>query len=362
VVNKKVKEIAGGLSRLRESAQELIKQIRGEDFMGLILEETSDLMYEWALYKLDNDELYEAEELFNEAARELREIGDYQKYPDYSDWALRAKAIRSKLAGDELVKLVDEFRQLYEEAKKQSDTLLLIDIDISDMLDDIFGGYLVSLALKGGDEEIRRIEELLEEQGQGPEGYWRAPILTRLTLNALLGSRDELSDELKDRLFVEPWELFEIHGSGYTGNTSEGNLRQDLRQALINYFRRWISKGEVLDLLKKLGLDAESLVNELNGGLIHELSDESLLSLAIFSHCSKLYQRYCSSEHLTYMLYALINGNEKQAKAHALYGAASAAEKLPARLFLEAYKECCDLKSEEFRRVIARLFFYHVKS
>jgi len=59
------------------------------------------------------------------------------------------------------------------------------------------------------------------------------------------------------------------------------------------------------------------------------------------------------------MLYALIKGNKKLAKAHALYGAASVAGKLPARLFLEAYKECCDLKSEEFRRVIARLFFYH---
>lgn len=350
VVNKKAKEIAGGLSGLSETVQELI---RDKDFMDSIFVETSDLLYEWAHYKLDNDELYEAEELFNEAARERWEIGDYQNYLDSSNWALRAKAIRSKLACDELVELVNGFRQLYEEAKKQSDTLLLI--DISDMLDDIFGGYLVSLALKGGDEEIRRIEELLEEQGQKPEGYRRAPILIRLTLSALLSTRGELSGKLKDRLFVEPWELFEIHGSGYTGITSQGKLRR----ALIKYFRRWISKGEVLDLLKKLDLDAESLVNELRG-VIHELSDESLLSLARFSFCSELYQRYCSSEHLTYMLYALINGNEKLAKAHALYGAVSVAGKLPARLFLEAYKECCDLKNESFRRAIARLFFLHI--
>ena len=350
VVNKKAKEIAGGLSGLRESVQELI---RDKDFMDLIMEETSDLLYEWAHYKLDNDELYEAEELFNEATRERREIGDFQNYLDSSNWALRAKAIRSKLAGDELVELVNGFRQLYEEAKKQSDTLLLI--DISDMLDDIFGGYLVSLALKGDDEEIRRIEELLEEQGQGPEGYWRAPILIRLTLSALLCTRGELSGELKGRLFVEPWELIEIHGSGYTGITSQGKLRR----ALIKYFRRWISKGEVLDLLKKLDLDAESLVNELRGW-IHELSDELLLSLARFSFCSELYQRYCSSEHLAYMLYALINGNEKLAKAHALYGAVNFAGKLPARLYLEVYKECCDLKNELFRLALARLFFLHV--
>jgi len=34
--------------------------------------------------------------------------------------------------------------------------------------------------------------------------------------------------------------------------------------------------------------------------------------------------------------------------------------KLLGRLFLEAYKECCDLESESFRLAIARLFFYHI--
>jgi hypothetical protein len=60
------------------------------------------------------------------------------------------------------------------------------------------------------------------------------------------------------------------------------------------------------------------------------------------------------------MLYALINGNEKLAKAHALYGAIYSSSKLLGRLFLEAYRECCDLESESFRHAIARLFFYHV--
>jgi energy-coupling factor transporter ATP-binding protein EcfA2 len=415
VVNKKAKEVAGELSRLRESVQELI---RDEDFMGFveyrlaetdekaarreILEETLNLKYAWALYKLDNDELYEAEDLFNEAARERREIGDYQNYLDNSNWALRAKAIRSKLAGDELVKLVDEFRQLYEEAKKQPNTGTL-----SLILRNILGGYLVSLALKGGDEEIRRIEELLKEQRRGPGDYLLTPILTRLTLNALLSPRGELSGELKDKLVVKPGELIVALLGGYIDFNSLPALRaiygtikpgdekrlcdesiddpimHDLcmhlvsrviidyskeldqrgegiwRQALINDFQRWISKGEVLDLLKKLGLGAESLNNELRG-LIHELSVKSLPELVTFSFCSEHEQRLCSSAHLTYMLYALINGNEKLAKAHALYGAVSVAGKLPARLFLEAYRACCDLKSESFRLAIARLFFYHV--
>jgi len=396
VVNKKAKEVAEKLSGLRESVQELIKPIRDKDFLGLIPEETSDLMYAWALYKLDNDELYGAEELFNEAARERWEIGDYEDYLDYSNWALRAKAIRSKLAGDELVELVNGFRQLYEEAKKRSGI---------ELFGSILGEYLVSLTLTGGDEEIRRIEELLREECREPERYLLCPSLTRLTLSALLSPRGELSGELKDRLFVKPGELIvdlrgryidinslpalrAIYGTIKPGDEKrlcdesfdhpidhdflcmslvssflrtyskemsqqeEGNLRQKL----ISGFQRWISKGEVLDLLKKLGLDAESLKNELKG-LIHELSGKSLLSVASFSHCVKHEQRRCSSAHLAYMLYALINGNEKLAKALALYGAVSVAGKLPARLYLEAYKECCNMKSEEFRRAIARLFF-----
>jgi hypothetical protein len=412
VVNKKAKEVAGELIRLRESAQELI---RDEDFMGFvkfwlaetdeeavrgeILEESSNLKYALAQYKLDNDELYEAEELFNEAARERREIGDYQNYLDNSNWALRAKAIRSKLVGDELVRLVDEFRQLYEEAKKQPGTPLVI-------LDSILGGYLVSLALTGGDEEIRRIEELLKRQRRGPGGYLRAPILTRLTLNALLSPRGELSGELRDRLVVKPGELIVALGGGYIdfnslpalkatyGTIKPGDEKRlcdesihdplihvlcihlvsrvidyskkldqrgegNLRQALINEFQRWISKGEVLDLLKNLGLDAESLNNELRG-LIHELSGKTLLSVVSFSCCPEHEQRGCSSAHLTYMLYALINGNEKLAKAHALYGAIYSYSKLLGRLFLEAYRACCDLESESFRLAIARLFFYHI--
>jgi hypothetical protein len=60
------------------------------------------------------------------------------------------------------------------------------------------------------------------------------------------------------------------------------------------------------------------------------------------------------------MLYSLIDGNEELAKAHALKGAVNFGEKLPTRLLLEAYRECCDLSNDEFRRAVAKLFFYHV--
>jgi len=415
VVNK-TKEVAGELSELRGSVRELLGD---EDLMGFvrsrlaetdekaakrgILEVTSILKHTLAQYKFVNDKLDEAGRLFNEAAEESKEIGDYLNYLDNRNWALRVEAIKSPLAGDDLVKLVNWFRQLYEEALN-AERFMSASPDYGtlwkNILRDILGGYLVSLALTGGDEEIRRIEELLKEQWQLLK-YEPRPILTRLTLNALLSPRVELSSELRDRLVVKPEELIVAFGPGYididylsalkatygtikpgdekrlceeindpithdlcvrvvSGDYSEEWNQQaegNLRQALIDYFQRWISKGEVLDLLKKLGLNAESLNDELRR-LIYELSDRHLLSVERYSHSFKHEQLYCSSVHLTFMLYALVNGNEKLAKVHALMGAMNYSGKLPARLFLEAYRACCDPNNEEFRRAIAKLFFY----
>jgi KaiC/GvpD/RAD55 family RecA-like ATPase len=404
VVNK-AKEVAGELSRLRVEVQELM---RDEDFMGFveswwpevtdekvarrkILEEISTFKHALAYYRLINGELNEAGELFNEAAEERREIDEYG-YLDNRGWALRVEAIKGSLAGDDLVNLVDKLGQLYEEAKKYMDELLFTDI---------LGGYLVSLALMGDDEGIRRIEELLREHWQ-VLNHSGLDFMTRLTLNTLLSPRGELSSELKDRLVVKPGELIAkldldidinslpalkaTYGTMKPGDEIrlcdeliDGSLTHELcvrhvlrayseeldqqaegnfRQAFINHLQEWISKGEVLDLLKKLGLNAESLNDELRG-LIHELSGRSLLSIVRFSHCFEHEQLRCSLYHLTYMLYALINGNEKLAKAHALAGAMIFTGKLPARLFLEAYRACCDPNNEEFRRAIAKLFFYH---
>jgi hypothetical protein len=82
-------------------------------------------------------------------------------------------------------------------------------------LREILGGYLVSLALMGGDEEIRRIEELLKEQWRVLRFPVLKPTLTRLALNALLSPRAELSSKLRDRLVVKPGEIIVALGLGY---------------------------------------------------------------------------------------------------------------------------------------------------
>jgi hypothetical protein len=321
-----------------------------EAVKGVILGVILFLKHALAHHRFGTDELNEAERLFNEVAEESREIGVYENYLVNRGLALRVEAIKGSLVGDELVK---KFRQLYEETFNEEH--FISTAHYLSVASHVLGDYLVSLALTGDHETISK---LLEERW-----HWRvlnankqASVLTRLTLNALLGPRGKLSSELKGRLIVEPQELIDafrsdIHSQfllalivalGITKPEDGIKQLRELREWLINVFHNW---------LKGFGFDAESLINEFKG-LVNGLDGKSLV---------RLIAPASSRASLAFMLYALINGDERLAKAHAFRGAVEAiSSKLLTRLFLEAYRACCDLGSESFRRAIARLFFLHV--
>jgi len=368
----KASEVLEELSRLEGRVQELM---RDEEFMSyiesgyvkadeeavkeVILGVILFLKHALAHHRFGTDELNEAERLFNEVAEESREVGVYENYLINRGLALRVEAIKGSLVGDELV---NGFRQLYEEAFNEEH--FISTAHYLSVASHVLGDYLVSLALTGDHETISK---LLEERW-----HWRvlnankqASVLTRLMLNALLGPRGKLSSELKGRLIVEPRELIDAFGSDIhsqflpalmvaLGITKpEDGIKQlrELREWLINAFHKLISEEEVLGWLKGFGFDAESLINEFKG-LVNGLDGKSL---------AQLIAPASSRASLALMLYALINGDEKLARAHALIGTVRTIDyKLPARLFLEAYRACCDLGSEEFRRAIAKLFFFHV--
>jgi hypothetical protein len=290
---------------------------------------------------------------------------------------LRVEAIEGSLVGKELV---DGFRQLYEETFNEEHFRLTAKYLSTASL--ILGSYLVSLALTGNYEKIN---ELLEEHWQVLNADERYSVLTRLTLNALLRPRGGLSGELEGRLSVNPGELINAFGSHMHSEflpalrvaleiakpedgiklcekfNGEGCVDfvlavkgdsaavKQLREGLIDAFRKLISEGEVVDLLERLNFNVKSLINEFEGS-VYGLDGKSLAQLPA---------PIGSRAQLALMLHALINGDEKLAKAYALMGALYYG-KLLSRLFLEAYGACCDLGKDEFRRAIARLFFFHV--
>jgi hypothetical protein len=377
---------------LRERVQELISD---EEFMGyveslfvkadeetvrkVILGASSFLKDALAIYRLYNDELDEAAKLFNETAKEYREIGDYENYLTARSWALRAEAIKGSLVDDELTKLRNEFQRLYEETFNEEHfkpTALYLSFAPG-----ILGEYLVSLALIN---DVEKIRELLEEHWQVLDTNEQASVLTRLTLNALLSPRGELSGELESKLSVDPEELigafrYEMKDEflltlmvalgiakledGYKVCKSK---RRDCRGAvlaaaddsdaiwwlrgkLINYFHEQILENERSGWLRELGFDVNVLISEF-GKLVGRLDGKSLVQLIAPAS---------SIARLALMLHALINGDERLARAHALIGAVDFGENLPTRLFLEVYRACCDPNNDEFRRAIAKLFFLH---
>jgi hypothetical protein len=196
-------------------------------------------------------------------------------------------------------------------------------------------------------------------------------------LNALLGSRGGLSGELEGKLGVNPEELIDAFGSHMYREflpalmVALGIAKPEVGIKLCEEFNDEVCIGVVLavkgnsvavkqlregvindfnNLLKGFGSDVESLINKFRG-LVSGLDGRSLVQLIAPSN---------SMAQLALILHALINGNKELAKAHALYDAVRVAKKLPTRLFLEVYKECCDLESESFRLALAKLFFFHI--
>jgi tetratricopeptide (TPR) repeat protein len=391
----KASEVLKELNDMRNRIQELM---RDEEFMSYIesgfikaneeavkkeiLQTASLLKKALAHYRLDNDELDEAKELIKEAAEERREIGDYRNYLVARGWALRVETIEGSLVDE---KLVDEYRRLYEETFSRENFILTA--DYLSTASGVLGEYLVSLALTGNYEMIN---ELLEEHLWVLNADKQVSVLTRLMLNALLSPRGGLSSELKAKLSVNPEELIDAFGSDMIreflpalrialgmirprDGVKECKSFEDsmkrwvcreavrvaaddseavkwLRERSINYFNEEILENERSGWLREPGFDVNALINEF-GKLMNELDGRSLVQLVT---------PFISMAQFALMLHALINGNKELAKAHALKGAINPFSKLLRRLFLEAYRACCDLGKDEFRRAIARLFFLHV--
>jgi tetratricopeptide (TPR) repeat protein len=392
----KASEVLEELGRLKGRVQELmrdevfmsyivtryIRRADEETVKKVILREALILKHELAHYRFKNGELDEAARLLSEAAEEYKEIGDYENYLVARGWALRAEAINGSLVGKELV---DEFRQLYEEARRR---FKFTARHLSSALN-VLSGYLVSLALTGDYETINK---LLKRYQRVLNADKQVSVLTRLALSALLNPRGEVNSELKGRLNVNPEELIDafeykmyneflpalrvafgtakpedvdrvcetIKDSMEKRNckiallAAKGDAAvEQLREWLIDTFSERISEEERLNLLKGLGVNVDKLLNMLDEfmELVYGLDGKSLVQLIAPE---------TSTARLALMLRALINGDEMLAKAHALMGAVYATEKPSARLFLEAYRACCDPNNEEFRRAIAKLFFLHV--
>ncbi|PSO06325.1 hypothetical protein B9Q04_16635, partial [Candidatus Marsarchaeota G2 archaeon BE_D] len=326
-----------------------------------------------AKYKRNNDELSDAIRLYAEAAEENKEIGDFVDYLICSTWVLRLKFTEGSLSGNNLVK---EYERLFKEALDNLKPTALNSIATSDIL----AGYLVSLALTNN---TGRIADLSEKYRGELYANKEISVLTRLMLNVLLGSNNVTFN-------VSPRELIEAHKGHMqtrflpalyvalglakpeeginmceklSGNEEEvckdvvdvvkgdRDATDNLRNELMKVFLAEDLRRERESRLKSLGVSDDEIENIYDNytDLVYKLDGRSLIQMFV---------SLASSGEFALMLNALVNKDFDLARAIALHNSFYV-PKLLTRLFLEAYKSCCDLNNENFRQALAKLLFYH---
>ncbi|WP_052292151.1 hypothetical protein [Saccharolobus islandicus] len=322
----------------------------------------SHLKHELAKYKLAKDELDDAERLFKEAVKDYKEIDELEDYLTNRNFVLRVGAIKGTLVGKSLA---GEYGKLFNEALSNLRLTALYLGKTSAIL----GNYLVSLALTN---DAEKVVGLLESHRWILDADKKFSVTTRLMLRALLGP---------DKFDVNPGELIEVFS-----NQIENAFLPALKVAFD-----LLNQDQGLDECERLPKDGEkvaciasvfavvgdelatcclrrTIIYRLKGlirkGLINanHINDfERLVNKLDGKSLVTLFAARFSLAYLALLLHALINGNSDLAKAIALkLSLTYPSEKILTRLFLEAYKTCCDLSDERFRKALADLFFFHI--
>jgi hypothetical protein len=309
------------------------------EFKLLVKEQRGTLTYSLARYKMKNDDLEAARKLFTVSAEIARELEDWGNY-----LASRSLAVRCNVLGagslEELRRRVGAFEDLWSEAKEHRT------LEIGYLVNEFaaLAGYLVSLALEGRVDEG---SELLEREGLLLELLPDWDVAVRLLLELLevgVGKPEarEVATALRNHI---PTELRPIFIDALSGA-----MRGDREAAFLQVFREWLGK-RVDKLLWGEGSEERKVVKRFRRELI-DFVDKRGASAVV-----QLLAPATSLAHFTLMLWALLNGDEELARAHAKLASIIYEERLFRRLFREAAEARSE---EEFKLALLKLFYLHI--
>ena len=361
-------------SELTDYVESRYIKVDEENVKREIKGESSLLKVALADYKLSIDKLDDAERLFGEAAEETKKIGEFSNYLIDSNWTLRIKFIKGSLAGNNLAK---EYERLFKESL---DNLMPSAMYI-DPTSYILADYLISLALTNN---VEIVADLLEKHRGILYAVKEVSVVTRLMLNVLFGSNNVMFN-VSTREIIEAFDadipyvlrpaLYVAFGSFgslkpeeviYACEMWSGNAKKACKVAIdaakgdkyatdiLRKFLMEVTQGEdlwkVVSRLNSLGVSVDELNNIGSDytDLVYELDGRSLIQMLA---------SLTNDSNFALMLNALVNKDFDLARAIALRRFFYVYDKLYARLFLEAYKSCCDLNNENFKEVLAKLFF-----
>jgi hypothetical protein len=317
-----------------------------------------------AMESFNDGELGEARKLLNEVAMIKQRLNRLNEYLTAQGGALCIEAIEllMNFNNEKYSELIDKYKQLLDQAEKEHVSA-----------PQILGQYLVLLALGGDTNSVNRISELTEKYQYELNKAEPVSILTKLMLKALLKPVVKQGSKLDKELEVDEGEIINTFTrtdyldyddlqdnlmATISGSDLEGRDMKRIRKEWIVYFRKGVEelKEEARideNRAKKIN---KSFGNFLNKKLNNESSAQLLVSMDPIAR-------------FALMLNALINDETNLAKAHALLGGVVkrvlispnsadvvSSSKLYTRLFLDAYDNCCDLSSNDFKLALTKLY------
>jgi hypothetical protein len=344
-----------------------VRAFKPEDFKLLVRRLRGTLTYSLAWYKMDNDRLEAARELFKKSAEIDRELEGLKNYlVDYS------MSIGCSMLGagnlEELRRSARAFKDLWSEAKKHEIPIAVYHEGEAVAL----AGYLVSLTLEGKTCEA---SELLEEERLlsylSDKGVAVRLLLELLGVRVRRPEAREIAAALRNHIYAVFRPALNAP-MGLPGDALgecdelEGERREVCRMA-VNVVNG--DKDAATDLkLWSLDMLSEGLAVLLERGLVQDLEERKailrfyseLLNFVEKRNARDLVQLWVPTDSLTsftLMLWALANSDEELARALAKLAAISYWLKLPRRLFREAAEARSE---EELKLALLKLFFLHI--
>jgi len=339
-----------------------------EGFKHLVKDVRGALAYALAMYMRNNDDLDAAEKLFESSAAIRRELKSWGNY----------LAARSLAAGCSVLKAgsLEELKErakisgsLWSEAKERERAIVSLMYLEKEAF--VLAEYLVSLALEG------RVDEVSKLLGEGGLLLRRLPdvgvavrlLLERLRVRVEKPKAQEIAEALRNGIEQvyrpafnllmglpegAPEECSEIEdeesartcrtaveavlGDGKAAGTLKTSFLELLGEIVGERLKGLAQGSEEREAVKRFHRELQAFVEERDTGAVVQLLAPAT-SLACF----------------TLMLWALVNGDEELARAHAKFASIIHKGKLLRRLFREA----AEAQGERFELALLKLFYYH---
>jgi hypothetical protein len=328
-----------------------------EGFKLAVKDAKGSLVYALAKYMLVNDDLEAAGEYFKNAALIFEELKDWENFLTARWLAARCYVLKAGSL-DEMIERAKIFTNIWSETReKERSTGIYFEDKVF-----ISAEYLISQAFEGRMNEVYKellkdewfvdedvaVKLLLKQLGikvEKPKAQDIALALREHTvrvfqpaLNFLIGLPENVSDEYNECACLLA--IKAVRGDGKAARILKSTFLRWLSNMVKERLEEFAQGAEERETIKRFYRELRALVKKRDAGTVVQLwAPKDLFARIIL------------------MLWALSNGDEELARAHAKLMAVLSEGKLSRRLFREAAEARSE---EELKLALLKLFYYSI--